>query len=197
MFHHRTARKARRREPTALRFCRPDCSYRAHRRRRGRDTRVCKPHTCCSRGAVCVAGCAPRRPGCAREAGHACGLLWRMRCHSPALGWMERARARSGDVAFGAAPLQAAPSASPPARAMARAMARPLAGAAASAAPAATTAPRSRRGCVTRGVSAAQPLMPRLLGIARAAAVRPAAAGGRLLRCVATRRHPGAPRATR
>ncbi len=49
-------------------------------------------HTCpsptrvCSRGAVCGAGCAPRRPGCAREAGPACGLLWRMRGHSPALG---------------------------------------------------------------------------------------------------------------
>ena len=65
-----------------MRFCRPDCSYRAHRRRRGRDTRVCKPHTCRSRGAVCVAGCAPQRPGYAREASHPCGLLRVMRCGS-------------------------------------------------------------------------------------------------------------------
>ena len=42
----------------------------------------------------------------------------------------------------------------------------------------------------SRGVSAAQPLLPRSLGIARAAAVGPAAAGGRLLRCVATHAAP-------
>ena len=180
-----------------MRFCRPDCSYRAHRRRRGRDTRVCKPHTCRSRGAVCVAGCAPQRPGYAREASHPCGLLRVMRCGSACAAQWTAVRVGSGDVAFrwDALPAGATPSASPPARAMCNL--RRLAGAAAPAAPAATTAPRSRRGCVTRGVSAAQPLLLRSLGIARAAAVRPAAAGGRLLRCVATRRHPGAPRATR
>ena len=151
MFHHRTARKARRRETNALQFCRPDCSYRAHRRRRGRDTRVCKPHTCRSRGAVCIAGCAPRRLRYAREASHLCGLLRVMRCGSACAAQWTAVRVGSSDVAFrgDALPAGATPSASPPARAMCNL--RRLAGAAAPAAPAATTAPRSRRGCVTRG----------------------------------------------
>ena len=43
----------------------------------------------------------------------------------------------------------------------------------------------------TCGGSVAQPLLPRSLRVARAAAVRPAAADGRCLRCASTRRRTG------
>jgi hypothetical protein len=95
---------ARRREPKALRFCRPSCICRAHRRQRGRETHVSKAPRACALAARCVArGVRPD----AREAG-ACawpatrgGLLRVMRCHSACAGQCAAVRVGSGDVAFG------------------------------------------------------------------------------------------------
>ena len=84
-----------------MRFYRPCCICRAHRRRRGRETHVSKPHArALSRRAAWRGVCAPT-PSCAREAGPTCGLQRVMRCHSACAGQWAAVCLSSGDVAFG------------------------------------------------------------------------------------------------